>query len=180
MGFTLSHKVAGLAGVWHVFARSLGDRTAELVTIHDDGFDVYASEPVALIGVDSGTAGVFDKNYRKRDDDVPLEEEGPVAALGAIVWSGHGDGMYPVFVGKHRGRVAKIRIQFLGDEPEVDCTLAKPAVAAKPYNPKTTFAFGDAVEHVKFGVGSVVRVSSDGKIDVRFADGTRTLVHARK
>jgi hypothetical protein len=43
-----------------------------------------------------------------------------------------------------------------------------------------TLAVGDTIEHVTFGRGAVLRGSGDGKIDVRFADGVRTLVHAKR
>lgn len=179
-GFSLSLKIAGHEGVWHVFVRSVDGCTAELVTVHDDGFEVYATDGVGMIGVDSGTAGVFDKKCPKRDPDAALEE-GTFAALGAIARTGHGDGMYPVYTGKVKGRVAKIRIVYIGDDEEVDRTVAKvKATAAKPYSATAKFALGDTIEHVKFGSGSVIRVGSDGKIDVRFTDGTRTLVHGKK
>jgi hypothetical protein len=179
-GFSLSLKVAGHEGVWHVFVRSVEGRTAELVTVHEDGFEAYATESEGSIGVDSGSAGVFDKKCPKRDPNYALEE-GTFAALGAIASTGWGDGAYPVYVGKVKGRVAKIRIYYIGDDPEVDRTVAKSkATTAKPYSASAKFALGDTVEHVKFGAGSVIRVGSDGKIDVRFSDGTRTLVHGKK
>ncbi len=185
VGFALSLKVAGHEGVWHVLVRAGAgagadrDRTAELVTIHDDGFDVFATDAIGSIGVDSGTAGVFDVKCPRRDGDAPLEE-GSFAALGAIASTGYGDGLYPVFAGRLKGRVAKLRLPFLGGEPEVDRSVARPSAAPKPYSASARFALGDTVEHVKFGTGSVIRVGTDGKIDVRFADATRTLVHARK
>lgn len=181
VGFALSLKVAGHEGVWHVLVRAGAgaDRTAELVTIHDDGFDVFAADPIGSIGVDSGTAGVFDVKCPRRDGDAPLEE-GSFAALGAIASTGYGDGLYPVFAGRLKGRVAKLRLHFLGGEPEVDRSVARSTAAPRPYSASARFALGDNVEHVKFGAGSVIRVGTDGKIDVRFADGTRTLVHARK
>ncbi|HWO21130.1 MAG TPA: hypothetical protein VNO30_20320 [Kofleriaceae bacterium] len=183
-GVSLSLKVDGHPGVWHVFLRpgdgALRDRTAELVTIHDEGFDVFAADRIGQIGIDSGTAGVFDKSCPRRDGDTPLEE-GTFAALGAIASAGYGDGVYPVFAGRVKGRVGKLRLSFLGDDAEVDRSVARPAGgAAKPYRASERFAFGDTIEHVKFGVGSVTRVGTDGKIDVRFADGTRTLIHGKK
>jgi hypothetical protein len=184
-GISLSLKVDGHAGVWHVFVRNgtgaVRDRTAELVTIHDDGFDVFATDPVGMIGIDSGSAGVFDKSCPRRDGDTPLEE-GTFAALGAIAWSGYGDGVYPVFTGRLKGHVAKLRIHFLGDDTEVDHSVARPAGdgAAKPYRATERFALGDTIEHAKFGTGLVIRVDGDGKIDVRFADGNRTLIHGKK
>jgi hypothetical protein len=45
-----------------------------------------------------------------------------------------------------------------------------------PYAASKTFAVGDAIEHPKFGRGSVV-ASVARSIEVEFADGKRTLVH---
>lgn len=183
IAIALSLKVDGHAGVWHVFLRGgagqARDRTAELVTIHDDGFDVFATEPIGMIGVDSGTAGVFDKKCPRRDGDTPLEE-GTFAMLGALASTGYGDGMYPVFAGNRNGLIAKLRLCFLGDDAAVDRSVARAAAAAKPYRASARFAAGDTIEHVKFGTGTVIRAGADGKIDVQFADGTRTLVHAKK
>lgn len=182
LGFSLSKKVVGHDGLWHVFVRvdpSDPRCNAELVTIHTHGFDTVASEGIALLGVDAGLMGVFDSKCPKPDLDKGVEE-GTIAGQGAIV-SSNGDGMYPMFVGMLQGKVAKIRVHFMGEDAELDRSLlSKPREAATPYSPKTTYVAGDAVAHPKFGTGTVVRLGTDGKIDVRFADGIKTLVHARK
>jgi hypothetical protein len=49
----------------------------------------------------------------------------------------------------------------------------------RPYAASQTFAVGDLVEHPKFGRGSVVS-ELNKRIEVEFADGKRTLVHAGK
>ena len=54
-----------------------------------------------------------------------------------------------------------------------------PEQVARPYGASQTFAVGEAIEHVKFGRGSVVAVQPK-RIDVEFADGVHTLVHANK
>ena len=46
-----------------------------------------------------------------------------------------------------------------------------------PYAASRTFAVGEVVEHPKFGRGSVVTVAAQ-RIEVEFADGKHTLVHA--
>ncbi len=51
--------------------------------------------------------------------------------------------------------------------------------SVKTYSAKTTFTVGDSIAHPTFGTGTVVRVG-DGKIDVSFIDGPKTLVHAKK
>lgn len=45
---------------------------------------------------------------------------------------------------------------------------------AQPYSPERRFAVGDRLTHPKFGAGEVVR-KLDGKIEVRFESGVRTL-----
>jgi len=178
--FSLSLKIKAAEGLWHVFVRPAAkdaSRNAELSVVHEDAFATSASVHAGTIGVDSGCAGVFDRACPKRDANGPLEE-GLISGLGAIAWSGYGDGGYPVFVGRNAGVVTKIRISFIDDQPEIDRLIASSS-AAKPYSAATTFTLGDAIEHVKFGRGSVIRIE-DGKIHVRFADATRTLVHGRR
>ncbi|HEU0035056.1 MAG TPA: hypothetical protein VFQ53_30730 [Kofleriaceae bacterium] len=53
-----------------------------------------------------------------------------------------------------------------------------PERAARPYAASQTFAVGDLIDHPKFGRGSVTAVSG-ARIEVAFADGAHTLVHAR-
>lgn len=177
---TLSHEVDGLPGTWHAFVRNgtgdAADRTAELAAIHDDGFEVVAAEEIARIGADAGMVGVFDRTC-PRPVMQELGVEGVLYGLGAVAWSGYGDGIYPVFAGSAHGRVAKLRVVFLGERPEVDTTL--PRRPAKPYAASATFATGDALDHVKFGLGTVLR-AADGKIDVQFSDSTRTLIHGKR
>jgi hypothetical protein len=48
------------------------------------------------------------------------------------------------------------------------------------YEMSREFAESDLLEHASFGIGVVVRVQLDRKIDVRFPDSTKTLVHARQ
>jgi len=50
---------------------------------------------------------------------------------------------------------------------------------ARRYKPSVTFGAGDVVDHPTFGLGLVVRVLSDDKLEVTFRDGSRVLVHAR-
>jgi hypothetical protein len=179
--FSLAVRVKGLEGLWYVFARNGddadSDRTAELVAIHTDGFDTYATELLGNIGVDSGCAGIWDKACPKRDRDTPVEE-GVQGGLGALAWSGLGDGMYPVYAGKIRGIVVKLRLGFLPGT-EIDRTFAPSKHTGREYSPRTKFSLGETIEHPKFGAGTVTAVSDGGKIDVTFADGKRTLVHGK-
>lgn len=50
-------------------------------------------------------------------------------------------------------------------------------LAARPYSPRESFVAGEAIEHSKFGKGKVVNVRGK-KIEVDFAEGRKTLVHA--
>jgi len=52
-----------------------------------------------------------------------------------------------------------------------------PVQQAVPYAASRTFAVGDVIDHPKFGRGQVVATALK-RIDVEFADGTHTLVHA--
>jgi hypothetical protein len=52
-----------------------------------------------------------------------------------------------------------------------------PAVLALPYAASRTFAVGDVIDHPKFGRGKVIAAVTK-RIDVEFAEGTVTLVHA--
>ena len=54
-----------------------------------------------------------------------------------------------------------------------------PEQQARPYAASQRFAVGDVIDHPKFGRGSVAAVTGQ-RIDVEFADGMHTLVHARK
>ncbi len=51
---------------------------------------------------------------------------------------------------------------------------------AHRYKPATTFAAGDVIDHPSFRFGVVTRLLSDGKIEVLFESGPKTLVHARE
>lgn len=178
--FSLSHPVEAAAGTWHVFARNgrgdAAERTAELVVIHEKGFETVATESIATIGVDAGIAGVFDRTCPIPDTS-ELLMEGVLHGLGAYTHSGHGDGMYPVFAGRSFGQITKIRIAFLDENPQTDGSV--PARASKRYAPSTTFAVGDTIEHPKFGTGSVLRVAGN-KIDVAFDGELRTLIHGKR
>lgn len=176
---SLSHPVEGHPGLWHAFVRDgrgeEADRTAELAVIHELGFEVAASEPIATIGVDAGMAGVFDRSCPE-PALTEMRIEGVVHGLGAFAKSGFGDGVYPVFAGRAQGRVAKLRLAFLDERPELDATLL--TRASRRYAATATFAVGDAIEHPKFGTGVVIG-AADGKIEVQFEDEPRKLVHGR-
>lgn len=170
-------------GRWHAYVRAHEADNAELVAVHEGGFDVVACEIAGNIGVDAGLAGVFEPKAKLPEDLGMVELDGVLHARGrgVVVRSGVGDGLYPVFVGRaSSGRVAKIRIWFLGPgAPDLDGTVARPTSGggARAYSPRERFDLGEHVLHPKFGEGLVVRAPSKDKIEVAFADETRTLVH---
>lgn len=55
----------------------------------------------------------------------------------------------------------------------------KPADAFLRYSMDRTFSPGQLVLHKKFGEGYIVDVLEDGKVDVMFRDGSRTLAHGQ-
>lgn len=62
------------------------------------------------------------------------------------------------------------------DEPMVEPDLSRPI---KPYNMRERYLPGDRVQHPKFGEGVVEMLPGDGKMNVFFEDGRRTLAHDR-
>ncbi len=58
----------------------------------------------------------------------------------------------------------------------VDADLSKPT---RPYKFSDSFASGERIDHVKFGVGVVEDVLDGGKIEVFFSDGRRVLAIAK-
>jgi len=55
---------------------------------------------------------------------------------------------------------------------------AKDPASAKKYNPQTTYAVDDLVDHVTFGLGIVSVVRGD-KADIAFKGVEKTLIHAK-
>lgn len=62
------------------------------------------------------------------------------------------------------------------DEPLVEPDLSRPI---RIYKMTDTYAPGDRVEHPKFGQGVVEMLPGDGKMNVFFENGRKTLAHAR-
>jgi hypothetical protein len=57
--------------------------------------------------------------------------------------------------------------------------LNRNPASAKPYTVKGLFIQGDLLNHTLFGVGIVTLDKGDGKVEVLFETGAKTLVHAR-
>lgn len=60
----------------------------------------------------------------------------------------------------------------------LELTWTAPAAVYRTYGVSQTYAVGELIEHPKFGRGTVRAVTLKN-IDVEFADGSHTLVHAR-
>lgn len=55
----------------------------------------------------------------------------------------------------------------------------KDLARAKRYKPQVVYELDDVVDHPTFRFGVVTKMLSDGKIEVAFESGMKTLVHAR-
>lgn len=61
--------------------------------------------------------------------------------------------------------------------PVVEADLSKPI---RPYSARESFAIGERVDHVKFGIGVVETLDAPGKMTVCFADRRRVLATAKQ
>ncbi len=61
-----------------------------------------------------------------------------------------------------------------GAAPVVQPDLSRPI---KPYQPGQSYQLRDRIEHRTFGIGVVEELSGPGKIQVRFPDGPKKLLH---
>jgi hypothetical protein len=71
--------------------------------------------------------------------------------------------------------VTQLLVESLAELARIKWRVAEQV--AQPYAASKTFSVGDVIEHPKFGRGTVV-ASAAARIDVEFADGKYTLVHA--
>jgi len=55
--------------------------------------------------------------------------------------------------------------------------LSQSGRPAKPYQVSTCFAEGDLINHPKFGLGCVETIKPPNKIEVRFQEGKKVLLH---
>lgn len=51
---------------------------------------------------------------------------------------------------------------------------------AKTYDMGASFSEGDVINHPKFGLGSVLAIVPPNKMEVRFQEGTKLLLHSTK
>jgi len=47
----------------------------------------------------------------------------------------------------------------------------------RPYSPRERYDLGDIVQHAVFGVGVAIKLKDANKVEVRFDNGTKLLVH---
>lgn len=126
-----------LPGDWNVVVRksdqgAWGTRIASITIRHEDYPKGRIDSLAAVIGVDSGQAGIFNADYFERNQpdndfdnvqswyrrvcELTINEPcwGTIDGLGAVAASGFGDGSYGVFVGRNsEGKIVGIRIQFI-------------------------------------------------------------------
>lgn len=127
-----------IPGKWYVFIRksqsALGEnRVSNLIAIHLDYYKEFKRNPMndkenLYCCVDSGTCGIFDKNYFEKyhnedgvddkwyDDNIisnVYKDSFITDNLGVISSSGFGDGIYNVFAEYKNDRAFAIRINFI-------------------------------------------------------------------
>lgn len=130
-----------------------GTRVAALRATHIDFYVkpglIEWSEHPAVIGVDSGQCGIFDKDSYRNDEQsktygvdrmweedwnekdgddwyqrmctlTSSEEDYGVYPNGVVSSSGYGDGSYTLLVGKIDNQIVALEIVFIGTEPDDD------------------------------------------------------------
>jgi hypothetical protein len=50
---------------------------------------------------------------------------------------------------------------------------------AKPYKPVLRYEEDDVLSHATFGIGAVMKLLADDKVEVAFPSGIKVLVHGR-
>ena len=87
-------------------------------------------------------AGVFDDRCPKIELDYGVQE-GTCFDLGALAYSGHGDGGYEVYTGRLGAHMAKIRIAF-DDAARRDRAISI-ATSGRAYSARVRFKIGEAI-----------------------------------
>lgn len=174
---TTGLRTAGRPGEWYAYARVAGEAVEELVVCHRDGLDVAATDKLGEITVESNAAGVFDSRAPAWE---PEAQPAPriLGNVGALAPPARGPGAYHVLVASVRGAVVKLRLPF-ADDGAHDRSVESSTASSRAYSARERFEVGDTLEHPKFGVGTVIRVAGDAKIEVAFADARRVLAHAK-
>jgi hypothetical protein len=196
--------IAALPGTWHLYIRheNLRDISGNIFAVHDEHFRVATvdGDELGTIDVDSGNVMIVDGSAKKQA--AKLEEgrddwqEGVVDDIGGFAKTVTKTGKFAVRLYRRDDRAVVVRASLAGPERAYFSTPAAKAAptakyakahatrmaaggTAQDYSPKTLFAVGDLVTHPKFGEGVVNAVLGDGKVQIDFADGPRTLVHGR-
>lgn len=108
-------------------------RVAQLVIVSKDNA-CSEEQNVGSIGVDGGIAGFFDKESYSTDEDwqemistllfgadwkasrnAVLVPNGASQNTGVVSSAGYGDGTYDLFVGRTKGKVSQVRLDFISD-----------------------------------------------------------------
>ena len=196
--------IASLPGTWHVYIRheTLRDISGNIFACHEEHFRVATvdGDDLGAIDVDSGNVMIVDSRAKKQaaklEQDRDGWQEGIVDDLGCFATTTTKTGKFSVRVYRREDKAVVVRASLAGPERAYFSTPAAKAAptpkytkahatrmaaggTAQEYSPKTLFAVGDIVTHPKFGEGVVNAVLGDGKVQIDFADGPRTLVHGR-
>jgi hypothetical protein len=67
-----------------------------------------------------------------------------------------------------------------GRSRKSDAFSINPNAPVKSYSMQSNFSEGDVINHPKFGLGSVQTSLAPNKIEVRFQEGTKILLHNMK
>ncbi len=186
----LALRTPSRSGTWHAFIRhapGFSDISVGIAVVHDDFLDdlEHNGDELGAFGVDSASAAIADvraaSNMALWGDTERAWVEGVVHEEACFAFTADGDGMFPARVLTRHGRATMVRASLAGDaealiRPLIE-TPADPNI--DPYSPKQTYQVGDRIRHPAFGDGTVEKVLADRKVTVAFAEGLRTVLHAR-
>ena len=177
-------------GAWHAFIRhatGFSDISVGIAVVHEEFPDdlEHNGDELGVFGVDSGSAVIADaraaSNMALWGDGERVWAEGVLHDEACFAFTADGDGMFPARVLTRQGRATMVRASLAGDAE----VLIRPLIAAPmdpnidPYSSKRTYQAGDRIRHPAFGDGTVEKVLADRKLTVAFAEGPRTVLHAR-
>lgn len=179
-----------------------------LLVVHEAHFARAKERGVSLggVGVDAGCVVVIDSDagddpgIARRLAIVDPWVDGLLWGFGFTSFTLFGDGVFEVFAVTENAKAVVVRVNLTPepyfdhfDSPEATKALerkladkqrwleqtTKAGATIRAYSPKETFSVGDLVRHDKFGVGQVIGQKGGGKVEIRFEDQARVLVHGR-
>jgi hypothetical protein len=180
-----------------------------LLVVHEAHFSRAKERGEALggVGVDAGSVVVIDSaagddpGIARRLATIEPWVDGLLWGFGCTSSTLLGDGVYEVFAVTENAKAVAVRVNLTSEpyfdhfnSPEATKALereladkqrwleqiTKAGVTIRAYSPKETFSVGDIVRHEKFGVGQVTGQKGGGKVEIRFEDQVRVLVHGRR